>query len=59
LVAGLTQPAFAQQDNSGSSQMPTDQGASANTAAPTQLQPSEIQEQQIEGQQQPPAQPGG
>jgi hypothetical protein len=59
LACGVSGPALAQQDNSqsGGSQMPPDQGATTNTAPATQLQPSEIQEQQIEQQQAQP--PGG
>ena len=59
LALGISGPALAQQDNSqsGGSQMPPDQGTTTNAAPATQLQPSEIQEQQIEQQQAQP--PGG
>ncbi len=56
-AAGLSLPASAQQ--ACGSQMPPDQATPATAAPNTTLQPSEIQEQQIEQQQQTPPPPGG
>lgn len=54
LALCAAEPALGQQDNSqsGGSQMPPDQGTAPSTSQAAPLQPSEIQEQQIEQQQQ-------
>ena len=52
VTAGPVVAQTAPQSPSDQSQMPPDQGTSSGTASTTQLQPGEVQEQQIEQQQQ-------